>query len=448
MREHLPVFLERLEARGVSLPAFVRDELEAFVTCGDFEHGFLVAQCQRCGDTLRVPFACKSRGVCPSCMGRRMGETAALLVDHRLPACPWRQWVLSFEGPTAVRLGYDTALLKQVCQRFAHRVMQSLRAQAKREHGLASSRDLHPGILLVVQRFRSDLGLYVHIHALVTDGCYARADADTDAAVDASALPGTGTTVRFWPTTGLDETHLQRVLVRLHADLAEHLEQEPAPVDDATLACLQLALPGLPSPGLRALADSPPPHRPMTATAFGMSLHAATCVDGRDRRQLERVCRYLLRPAFAHDAVVAMPDGKVRIRFKQPSRTGATFTQVSRDTFLARLCALVPPPGFHMVRYYGVLAGRHALKDAVAPRTQPGVRDPVQLPLFTERGGLELAALTRVDSSSGPSRDPSPNRLSWARLLARVFAIDVEQCRLCGGRMRVVQAVTDPDDIA
>ncbi len=34
------------------------------------------------------PFACKSRGVCPSCMGRRMGETAALLVDHRLPAVP------------------------------------------------------------------------------------------------------------------------------------------------------------------------------------------------------------------------------------------------------------------------------------------------------------------------------------------------------------------------
>jgi hypothetical protein len=35
-------------------------------------------------------------------------------------------------------------------------LQQSLRAQVKREHGLASSRDLHPGILLVVQRFRSE----------------------------------------------------------------------------------------------------------------------------------------------------------------------------------------------------------------------------------------------------------------------------------------------------
>lgn len=33
--------------------------------------------------------------------GRRMAEGAALLVDHN------RQWVLSFEGRAAVRVGYD-----------------------------------------------------------------------------------------------------------------------------------------------------------------------------------------------------------------------------------------------------------------------------------------------------------------------------------------------------
>ena len=41
---------------------------------------------------------------CPSCMGRRMAEGAALLVDHVLPAVGYRQWVLSFPGPLAVRL--------------------------------------------------------------------------------------------------------------------------------------------------------------------------------------------------------------------------------------------------------------------------------------------------------------------------------------------------------
>jgi len=36
--------------------------------------------------------------------------------------------------------------------------------------------------------------------------------------------------------------------------------------------------------------------------------------------------------------------------------------------FLARLCALVPPPGFHMTRYYGVLASHHRLREHVIPR--------------------------------------------------------------------------------
>lgn len=35
-----------------------------------------------------------------------------------------------------------------------------------------------------------------------------------------------------------------------------------------------------------------------------------------------------------------------------------------------------------------------------------------------------------------------------ARLVARVFAIDVAVCRECGGRMRVLAVVTVPDDIA
>lgn len=36
-------------------------------------------------------------------MGRRMAETAALRVEHRLPAMPWRYWVLSVPGALGKR---------------------------------------------------------------------------------------------------------------------------------------------------------------------------------------------------------------------------------------------------------------------------------------------------------------------------------------------------------
>ena len=39
-------------------------------------------------------------------------------------------------------------------------------------------------------------------------------------------------------------------------------------------------------------------------------------------------------------------------------------------------------------------------------------------------------------------------RIGWAKLLARVFALDITRCRTCGGRMRVLEVVSDPDAIA
>ncbi len=151
-------------------------------------------------------------------------------------------------------------------------------------------------------------------------------------------------------------------------------------------------------------------------------------------------------PAFAHDAVRAL-DGRVRIFYKQPSRSGKTFADVSRDVFLARLCAFVPPPGVHMVRYYGVLASGHRLRSAAAPKREAPEAMPKQLGLFVGKDNAELLAI------NGPLledqlRDQAPSRIGWAKLLARVFQVDVTVCRRCGGPMRILRAVTLPDDIA
>jgi len=44
-------------------------------------------------------------------------------------------------------------------------------------------------------------------------------------------------------------------------------------------------------------------------------------------------------------------------------------------------------------------------------------------------------------------RQPCPRRLSWCQLLARVFAIDVTECPDCGGRMKIIAALTEPASI-
>ena len=87
-----------------------------------------------------------------------------------------------------------------------------------------------------------------------------------------------------------------------------------------------------------------------------------------------------------------------------------------------------------MTRYYGVFASHHRLREHVIPR--PAAPPPPQLALDF--------ALPSDPAASSPTSSPRPRRIGWAKLLARVFALDITRCRTCGGRMRVLEVVSDP----
>jgi hypothetical protein len=111
---------------------------------------------------------------------------------------------------------------------------------------------------------------------------------------------------------------LQRVLAGLHRDLAARndIDQGVDRGDDIDLglsACLFLSLGGPPP---LATATAPPVPQPLTATAFGMSLHAATAVDGHDRARLEHLCR---RSATRWDP--ASPTSRSRRGFGDPDES-------------------------------------------------------------------------------------------------------------------------------
>ena len=47
-------------------------------------------------------------------------------------------------------------------------------------------------------------------------------------------------------------------------------------------------------------------------------------------------------------------------------------------------------------------------------------------------------------SSEGAHAQGAPARMSWARLLKRVFDIDIEHCPNCGGSLKIIAAIEDP----
>ena len=167
------------------------------------------------------------------------------------------------------------------------------------------------------------------------------------------------------------------------------------------------------------------------ADVGGVNVHAGAAIDGRDRRRLERLCRYVARPPISQERLELALDGRVILRFKRAWRNGTHAVVLDPLDFIARLVALIPPPRFHMLRYHGVLAAHAKARAEVVPEPEP-----------VEARQLHLALVPEPPAESKSSRYP------WAYLLRRVFAVDVMVCPRCRGPMKLVKIAKEPNDIA
>jgi ribosomal protein S27E len=167
VEQRYPDFRELRAREGRSLPEYVQEEFDAYLKCGRLEEGFLRVRCGGCHAEKLVAFSCKKRGFCPSCGGRRMAETAALLADEVLPERPLRQWVLSLPFALRFLLATDqdslTLVLRTVYRAISGFLLQ--KACLTRATG-------HPGAVTLIQRFGSALNLNIHFHMIFLDGVY------------------------------------------------------------------------------------------------------------------------------------------------------------------------------------------------------------------------------------------------------------------------------------
>ena len=94
--------------------------------------------------------------------------------------------------------------------------------------------------------------------------------------------------------------------------------------------------------------------------------------------------------------------------------------------FMQRLAALVPRPRLHLIRLHGVLAPNAKLRAQGLPQ-EP---EP----------SAQAAAPAECEATSEHHR---PVRLSWAKLLKRVFEIDMVHCPNCGGELKIIAATLE-----
>ena len=149
-----------------------------------------------------------------------------------------------------------------------------------------------------------------------------------------------------------------------------------------------------------------------------------------EREKLERLCRYISRPPVATERLALSASGQVRYTLKTPYRDGTTHIVLEPLDLMARLAALVPPPRMHLTRFHGVFAPHSKLRAMVTPAQR----------------GMGAAKHPPAD----PAQPPPPRHvaMSWAKRLKRVFGIEIDTCRRCGGTLRIVASIEQPDVIA
>ncbi len=105
------------------------------------------------------------------------------------------------------------------------------------------------------------------------------------------------------------------------------------------------------------------------------------------------------------------------LQLKSPYKDGTTHIVMEPLEFMERLAALVPRPRLHLIRFHGVLAPNAKLRSKIVPTP-------------AERA-------TAPPTDHAPAQRETP-RMSWARLLKRVFDIDIEHCPNCGGALKII----------
>ena len=430
VEQHYPAFTAHLAERGKELPGYVQREFEDYLKCGRLEHGFLRVRCESCHVEHLVAFSCKRRGFCPSCGARRMAESAALLVDEVFPEQPVRQWVLSFP----FQLRFLFASRPETMSRVLGIVYRCIATQRIKQVGF-SRKNARTGAVTLIQRFGSALNLNVHFHMLFLDGVYVeRPDgsllfrwvkAPTSAELTRLAHTIAHRVGRFLERQGLLERDAENSYLAL--DAVGDDPMTPLLGHSITYRIAVGPQAGRKVFTLQTLPASDEPVDGGAGKVAGFSLHAGVAARADERKKLERLCRYISRPAVSEKRLSFTPNGNIRYQLKTPYRDGSTHVIFEPLDFIARLAALVPKPRVNLTRFHGVFAPNSKHRASVTPAKRGKGNKPKAVDDPQERTPVERRA-----------------SMSWAQRLKRVFNIDIETCRECGGAVKVIACIEDP----
>lgn len=364
---------------------------ERFAICGDYLQGVARVRCTNpeCGHDYFRPFSCKGFYLCPSCSRKRTLLFAEHLTEEVLLNLPHRQFV--FTVPKALRpfFRHDRTLFADVT-----RLINDLIGEF---YNAAAGRVLLSGMVIAHQTFGDMLRWNPHFHAIVLEGGF-----DDEG------------TFFYIPFTGLDSMaevfrcRVIRLLVErklLNSDFARNL---------------------------------------LSWRHSGFSIDNSVRI--LDESAQENLAEYIARPPISLKKIRYEPfKGRVLFHTTYSEYFKENLHMFDALDFIAELTQHIPPKGLQLIRRYGLYAsrtkGRWEEMPWVSERAPEGWTKSHPNAVTSDRQECTPFSEDEVEV------DIMAYKRAWARLLSKVYEIDPLVCPMCGGEMRVIAVIENPDEI-
>ena len=118
--------------------------------------------------------------------------------------------------------------------------------------------------------------------------------------------------------------------------------------------------------------------------------------------------------------------GQVVYKLKTAYRNGTTHIVLSPLDLLSRLASLVPRPRVHLIRFHGVFAPHCKYRSLVTPAPSEKINET---------------------SHKEPKQQKKSYSMGWAKMLKRVFDMDIQTCSKCGGQIKIISSIHNPQII-
>ena len=146
---------------------------------------------------------------------------------------------------------------------------------------------------------------------------------------------------------------------------------------------------------------------------------------------------YVARGPLSNERLQIIDNNKVKLRLKSKWVDGTTHILFTYSEFIEKLTALIPRPNMHLVRWSGALAPNSPYRKLITlnPAIKKGQLKP---DIVHDEEFLSSIASEVINTIT---------KFCWAIMLSKVFQIDVSSCGNCGGKMKIIAAITDQPSI-